>query len=65
MPAILGYLLGLFVALIIVTSNHQPTTAYDIDAAKAACADNRGLKQIDYRTVTCNNSAEFELGKLK
>lgn len=62
---IFGYLMGLSVALLVVTLNHKPVTINVIEKAQAACVENKGLKEIDSGEFRCINGAVFEQGDVK
>lgn len=65
MDFFMGYLLGIAVAVVTIIAQHSPTTMQDIEAAQHACVENKGLKEMNAGTVSCNNGATFELEKLK
>lgn len=57
-----GYLLGMFVAIVVVIAHQEPTTQKDIEQAQAACSENRGLYKIDGNEFHCANGAIFKRG---
>jgi hypothetical protein len=62
---LIGYFLGLAVAIAVIIFNHQPVTGNDIKQAEAACIDNKGVKEIDSGEYRCINGAVFEKGEGK
>ena len=55
-----GYILGWATVMLVVIGGMEPVTQHTIEQAQAACADNKGLLEIDMGNFKCANGAVFE-----